>query len=500
MTTARHGKRGVPGRTAGMTTRAPDGEPDGVPPDPIITRNRTADVMAALVRSFGWDEETLVPMFTSTRQASILNPARVEAGLRDNEGPLSGISVTTGSPWWHSPHEAYRQGATSSPNGVLVGDTSVGKSAFLKTEIGRLIETGGRAVVFDRKRQSGSGYSDHGEYERLASIPSIPTARLILDRTPGQGAVINILDPAIARVDDEETHAGQDELLRLAAEVALGRALTQKETTALAAAHGRAWAENSEPTVTDVVTALYGLDTRAAPGPSRDGVPVLEALGLVDRSSMVEWGLDVALALKRFVDGDLSGLINGATHAPDGGPLDLTAPLIVVDVSAMAPGSIALGFMQVVVISYLESRWMTMPGDKLIVIEEAYSDEDAPRVAKMLKRTAKRARGTGTMLLSAWHHLSDVQDGSDLWALIKETGVQYLYRQRSRHDAEAVCRFWDLDPGTYVPLLTSLPKGQFLVVMGSRPPEVIQHIRTSQEMWITDTDAALYGVGQEAGS
>lgn len=444
----------------------------------------------------GWDVEKINPVFTSTRQASILQPIRVAAGLREDEGPLMFWSSTTGAPVWHSPHHAYRKGVTSSPNGVAVGDTSQGKSSLNKTLVERLIEDEGRGTVFDRKKQQGEGYSSHGEYERLAA--SVPSTTLVLDRTPGRGVIINILDPRIAQVDDEDTHAGQDELLRLAAEVALNRSLNQQENTALSAAHQQAITsasgEDRVPVLSDVVTALYTLSTSSAPGPLREGKPVLEHLGLVGESTMVEWGLNVALALDRFIHGDLSGLIEGETRGPHGDPLDLSAPLIICDTTALPQGSTSLGLMQLVVISFLESQWMSLPGDKIIIVEEAYSDEDVPRVARMLKRSSKRARGTGTMILSAYHHLSDVQPGSDLWSLIKETGVQYLFRQSSPKDAEAVCDFWDLDKDTYVPILTSLPKGCLLLCLGSNPPELVQHLRTEREIWITDTDAALHSI------
>jgi len=443
----------------------------------------------------GWDEANIDTMFTSTRQASILNPMRVEAGLRQDAGPLSSLSLTTKCPWWYSPFDMYRVGMMSSPNGALFGDTSSGKSSFIKTTIERLIEKGGRSVIFDRKIQEGEGYSGHGEYERLAM--RVPSAQLVLDRSTS-GTTINIFDPAIAPIDDEEKHVGQDELLRLAAEVALERPLTQREGEALARAHGQALRaaqqEQRVPILSDVVQALYTMDVDSVPGPVDQGVKVLQSMDLVTPRTMVEWGLEVALALGRYITGDLSGLIDGPTHGPGGTPLDLSAPLLVCDTTGMTPGSAALGLMQMVVIGYLESRWMTIPGDKLIVLEEAYSDADLPRVAKMLKRTVKRGRGSGTMMLSAWHHLVDVPPGSDLESLIKDTGVQHLFRQKTLADAEALCAFWGLDPGTYVGTLTSLSKGCHLAIVGDRPPEIIQHLRTSDEVWITDTDAAVTGL------
>ncbi len=477
-----------------------------------------------VARRRGWDEDDQAVMFTTTHQSSILSPFQVEAGLREDHGHLMGWSLITGAPFFYDLHDLYRAGVTSSPNAVIIGDTSSSKSSFIKCMLLHTIERGGRAVVFDRKIQRGQGYTDHGEYYRLAQV--VPSASISFDRTPGRQTILNILDPAIQRLDSESTGTGQDELLRLATEVALERGLTAKESMALKNAHQRALeragAQSRVPVIQDVIDGLFQVTPHDLPGPLaqdvswrsstgewvhgaladvpavRDGMPVklVEAIGVFTATDLVTWGVDLALALERYTTGDLSGLINGVTSGPGGVPLNLTAPLLVLDLTALTAGSAAQGLIQMVMLAFLESRWMSTPGDKLIVLEEAYSDEDQPRVMRMLKRTMKRSRGSGTQVISAFHHLSDPQPGSDLFALIRETGVQHFFRQRGRGEAEAICAWWNLDPATYLPQLLSLPKGQHIIQCGDQPLDVVQHDRTELEEWITDTDAAMRGLDQ----
>ncbi|MDT0342713.1 hypothetical protein [Streptomyces litchfieldiae] len=129
-------------------------------------------------------EETI---FTSTRQAAALNPAVV--GTHPAlAGPITGVDLATGQPVTTDPHALYAQGRITSPNVLVLGDISSGKSSLVKTQYCvRQVACGKQVVVLDRKNQQG-----RGEYERAAAECRVTPVRFA--RTGG--TAINLLDPA----------------------------------------------------------------------------------------------------------------------------------------------------------------------------------------------------------------------------------------------------------------------------------------------------------------
>jgi hypothetical protein len=436
-------------------------------------------------------------MFTTTRQAGCLNPIRVaEAPVR---GPLLGVSLTSDLPVTLSLHELYRQGVITAPNAVILGHYGIGKSTLIKgAYVLRALAVGARGCVFDRKLQQDGSSTQSGEYLRLAQVAG--GTRVVLDRRCG--CRINIFDPMLSAHGSDDGLVGQDELLTMVTEVALRRALDDKEEFVLPVAHsaGLRVAENMgrAAELADVINALYLPDSASIPGPEIDGVKALEAAGVVSRRSLIEWGLPVALALEKYLPGgELSGLIDGQTRDADGGPLDLSARLLVFDTSALTEGSTALALMLMIVAAYLQAYWMRIPGDKILVLEEAYNFDLLIGIAAMLRTITKRGRASGTAVVSALHHLSDPKTGSDLWALVKETDVAHLFRQASTEDAKQIAEFFRLSDRAAA-LLPLLPRGCHLLKIAEQPLQVVQQIRTVQETWMTSTDDGMAGSWEEA--
>jgi hypothetical protein len=441
---------------------------------------------------------------------------RTDAGF-PLRGPLAFASLSAGKPYTFSLHELYRAEEISALNAVIFGHYGYGKSSLVKSVyVMRQLGLDGnapRVCVFDRKQQqqttgtaaplasdvtegatAATGGRHDGEYMRLAS--ELGGTRVVFDRNPARGARINILDPAFAAMGSEETLIGQDELLRMAAEVAMGRTLDSFETAALATAHQVALqtAKNRGriPQVSDVIDALFVPHDDSIPGPTDEVLrEEFLARGQVTTATVADWGLRVAVALRQFLPGgQLSGLIDGETRDADGGPLDLDSPLIVFDTSALAEGSTALAFMMAVASAFIQARWLLIPGDKTLIVEEGYNLDSLPGIPAVMRGIAKRGRACGCAVVSVFHHLSDLKPGSELWALVKETDVAHFFYQGSAEDIQAIVDFFNLDPAV-AKEMSQLEKGCHLLRVKNRPVELVQHIRTPEEEWLTNTDMAI---------
>ncbi|MGP4112321.1 hypothetical protein ACTWP5_15580 [Streptomyces sp. 4N509B] len=427
----------------------------------------------------GCAELTTETIFTSTRQAAALNPAIVSTHPA-LAGPITGIDLATGQPITTDPHALYDQGRVTSPNVLVLGDISSGKSSLVKTQYCvRQVACGKQVVVLDRKNQQG-----RGEYERAAAECGVVPVRFA--RTGG--TAINLLDPRISTTSESggDGRVGQDRLLLMVAEHAHERRLDSRQRYALRTAHAtalrRARDEDRVATLHDVVAALYDPACGAVPRPH------LERDGIVTRRAVIEWGLDLALDLERFITGDLSGLIDQTTSTDL--DVDLNAPLIVFDTSALPEDSPALSLVMALVATFLSAVWAHRDGQRLIILEEGYHTARLDKVASVLRSLAKRGRGIGLSFVTVIHHLSDIPEDSDAMALIREAGIVHVYRQSREDDAAQALRQFRL-PHTLNAQLAALAQGVHVLRIGHEPARVVHHLRTPLEVEITDTDQAM---------
>ena len=271
------------------------------PSQPSTNRVQRRTRFGRLTRAYKLNER---PLETSTRQGEALNVALVSTN-RLLAGPPLGIDVETGTPVTSSPHHLYAQKMITSPNVVILGDVGSAKSSLSKTHYClRHVAMGMQVAAFDRKDQHGQG-----EYAAAAAAAGGQVVRF--SRT--DGTAINLLDPRISlssSENEESARVGQDRLLEMVAQFAHGE-LSSEEHYALRAAHAAAISRAQESgrtaTIRDVIATLYEPMSDAIPHPS------LERRGLVDEAELTRWGMYLAMDLERFVDGDLSGLIDGET-------------------------------------------------------------------------------------------------------------------------------------------------------------------------------------------
>jgi hypothetical protein len=128
------------------------------------------------------------------------------------------------------------------------------------------------------------------------------------------------------------------ELLSSLASACLGRGLLPRERAALGAALVEATRATEVPTVPVVVEALLT--------PTADAARSLRT----EQRDLLEDGRDVALELRRLVHGDLRGMFDGPTTAG----LDLSSPLVVLDLSALY-SSAALGVLMACATAWLQA-------------------------------------------------------------------------------------------------------------------------------------------------
>ena len=293
----------------------------------------------------------------TTRNLGAAYPFIAEAGL-GRRGVVIGDDLLGGS-FVFDPFELYAAGMVSNPNMVVFGQIGRGKSAFVKTFLWRQAVFGRRAWVVDPK----------GEYGDLADAWGVRPVAL----RPGGAIRLNPLDPGPDGGDADHdarpdaTGRRRMELLSSLSSACLGRSLAPRERAALGAALDDATRAEAAPTVPMVVEALLS--------PSADAARSLRT----EQRDLLEDGRDVALELRRLVHGDLCGMFDGPTTPG----LDLSAPLVVLDLSALYT-STALGVLMACATAWLQAALArtaagvggtgpTGRGQFFLVVDEAWA-------------------------------------------------------------------------------------------------------------------------------
>ena len=419
----------------------------------------------------------------TTRNLGAAYPFIAEAGL-GQRGVVIGDDLLGGS-FVFDPFELYAAGVVSNPNLVVFGQIGRGKSAFVKTFLWRQAVFGRRAWVVDPK----------GEYGDLADAWGVRPVAL----RPGGAVRLNPLDPG-----PDEGAAGSDgsnptarrrtELLASLASACLGRSLAPRERAALGVALIDAAAGVDVPTVPIVVEALLAPSAEAA-----------QSLRTSVRD-LAEDGRDVALELRRLVHGDLCGMFDGPTTPG----LDLSAPLVVLDLSALYT-STALGVLMACATAWLQAalaRTAASGADAantgrgrerfFLVVDEAWAILSNLGVARWLQSSWKLSRAFGVSNVAVLHRVSDLRSvgASDseqvalAQGLLSDSETRVVYAQ-SPGELDAAAELLSLS-ATEMELLPQLRRGVGLWKVGQRS-FLVQHRLSAMERRMVDTDAAMTG-------
>jgi hypothetical protein len=438
-------------------------------------RQPAAESRPSLLAGLARSHETRRPgLSTTTTQAEAVFLATAEPSL-GSRGVLIGKELFSGQGFVYDPFVLYGEDLPG-PNVLVAGNVGTGKSLGEKTYALRQIRFGRQVAVLDSKDQQGDG--EWAPICRAIGVAPIRFAR-------NNGVRINPLDPRIlrGRDDADDDAVGQDALLRTIAEVALRRRLTPEEGYALREAHAKVLAgprpAEAQPTLPDLIDALFHPSQDAAKR-TRTTLPRL-----------VEDGRKVALELDRMCRGDLRGLVDGPTSLH----VDLAAPLLVFDLSALDSESDALPVVMAVIGTFLQSTWVRPDGRKRIfIVEEGWHVIGNLSTARLFRRLWKLARGLGLQNVAVVHRLSDLVAGADdelraaIAALLKEAQTRKLYRSDTSELA-ALARELGL-PQAAVRQLPHLPRGCAVWQVGSRI-RIVQNVISDYERDLALTDAAM---------
>lgn len=369
---------------------------------------------------------------------------------------------TSGAAFCFDPFDLYDRGVLTGPAMVVLGEIGRGKSALVKSYLYRQCGVFGRqAIVLSPKP---------GEYDRLAAaLGSIPV-RL----APGAGLTLNPLASATGDVQAELR------ALRGVAAAALDRALAPAEEAALAAALAAVRELGVVPTIPRVVGCLFEPPTAA---------------WQVRWPSVSDWlaeSREVALALDRFLTGDARGMFDGETSAG----IDLAAPAVVVDLSAVAE-SAAIAILMTAAMGFIQTQAASGDGRKrILVVDEAWRVLANIAAAEALVDTVKHSRAYGIQTITVTHRIGDLAAAGDVGTRISRIAEGLL------SDAETKVVFAQADDqvalarerlgltSTEADFLPYLGRGEALWRVGTRSFLVL-HRLTERERWICDTDQRM---------
>jgi hypothetical protein len=378
-----------------------------------------------------------------------------------------------GGAFVYDPWELYGAGALTNPNMVVVGQIGRGKSSLLKSLLWRQRVFGCHAWVVDPK----------GEYGALAAACDTAVLRV----GPGAGVRLNPLEvvPATRVEDRRGLLRRQGELLCSIAAVSLGRALLPAERTAAELALGAVARRRRVPTLPAVVDALLVPDEASARAVHTD------AAGLAAD------GRDLALELRRLVEGDLAGMFDGPTTRG----IDLGGSLVVLDLSAVY-SSPALGILMTCATAWLQAALARRDGrHRVLVVDEAWAILSSTAIARWLQASFKLSRAFGVANVAVLHRLSDLRAAGAEGSMQQRLAEGLLGDSETRvvfgqppSEVDSAVQLLGLT-STEAELLPQLPRGVALWKVGQRS-FLVEHRLGPAEAALVDTDAAMVGGGR----
>ena len=400
----------------------------------------------------------------TTRHSPSLYPWQCEAVL-PAAGPLIGLNqLAGGAAFCYDPWECYARGVVTSPNMLVLGQLGRGKSALVKTYLARQLLAGRRAYVLDPK----------GEYAAVAERCGL--ARLQL--APGGRDRLNPLDPGPAgRRDAAGLVRRRTATVAALAGAGLGRDLAAEERAGIAAAVSDLPAV---PVLADVVDRLLA--------PSAEMAQTLHTTA----GRLAAAVRPAALELRRLLDGDLAGILDGPTtiEVSGDGPglvLDLSATF---DSDALPAVMVAAGaWLATLLTARTEAR-------RMLLVDEAWALLGQPATMRWLQATSKLARRDGVQLITVVHRLSDLSAQADAGTatlaqaqgLLADAETRVVYAQAWGERAAATALL-GLNPAE-ADLVCQLPPHRALWLVG-RHAAIVDNLLSGDDVETVDTDAAM---------
>jgi hypothetical protein len=222
-------------------------------------------------------------------------------------------------------------------------------------------------------------------------------------------------------------------------------------------------------------------------------------------SDLAADGRQVGLELRRLVAGDLRGMFDGPTTPG----LDLSGPLVVLDLSAVYHSG-ALGVLMTCATAWPQAGLSEpsgsggpsgqpptgAPGGVIVVVDEAWAILADLAVARWLQSSWKLARAQGVANVAVLHRVSDLDaagpTGSEQAGLAKgllaDSETRVIYAQPPG-EVERACALLGLS-STEAELVPQLQRGVALWKVGGRS-FLVHHLLSRAERAIVDTDTRM---------
>lgn len=427
-----------------------------------------------------------VPLHRATSQhLAGIYPFVADTGL-GHTGPVIGVDLNADALWHFSPWDAYadtsERGAFST-NVLVLGAYRSGKSAVVKTLATRSIAFGHQTVVPSDSK---------GEWVIVADAVGGTVIRL----GGGGQARLNPLDRGPRRTGSTDE---QDEQLvrqrRTATLISLvemtlesGR-LTPAEHACIHLALERAVkATSGQPTLRRVHAELEAIAT------SKTKVDAeLQAAASGPR-----------FALRRFVDGDLSGLFEDESTVA----FDEDAPMVVVDTSELfALGDLVAQLTQVCTTAWVQAVISDRDArrTRYVIREEGWRDMSSLAALQMYQQWLKLSRHYGISNIVILHKMGDLdavgdadsQERSLAYSVVGDIENKFIFRTNQQGAGDLRARL-DL-PAVHVDMARQLRQGQFIGYVGQFAYLVDAFATSTQwEYELFTTDDALLGPKADA--
>ncbi|HBV94703.1 MAG TPA: hypothetical protein DEG26_08445 [Chloroflexi bacterium] len=200
----------------------------------------------------------------------------------------------------------------------------------------------------------------------------------------------------------------------------------------------------------------------------------------------------VALELRRLVDGDLRGMFDSETS----GDIDLQAPLVSFDLSAVY-GTAALPILMACVGAWFQGVLTRDDQTKrIVVLDEAWAVLSNLETASWLRGSYKLARSYGVQYLAVLHRLADLSAAGDANSaqvrmargLLADTETVVVYGQAPA-EVDNTRSLLDLND-TEARLISTLPRGTALWRVGRRS-HLVEHRVGPDERDLVDSDQRM---------
>lgn len=272
--------------------------------------------------------------------------------------------------------------------------------------------------------------------------------------------------------------AGVLQLLRAVLAVAMNRPLTEQEGKAVRVALARARAGHTDPVVADLIRYLHHPTPDDAQATGRG----------LSTAELAAWGEAPALALERFIEDDLAGLVDGPTSPEIAQPHP--SRLTVFDISQLPTHGATLPVMMLLIqtwIANLAADRAAVGQETVEIIEEGWHVTQHPEIGELFRGNLKLSRGLRLSTVTGFHHPSDFPADSPARAMLQEAGTVFVFGQAREPDVDDTLRLTGLD-ASWKPLLMNLARGECLILRPRKDPLWAYITRSDLEHVLTDTD------------